>query len=46
MTDRTGQTNFRLPPALKAAAKEKAAGNGLTLTDLVVQALERYVKTQ
>jgi predicted HicB family RNase H-like nuclease len=41
---RTGQTNFRIPADLKAAAKEKAASEGKDLTTIVVRALERYVK--
>lgn len=41
---KTPITGFRIPPDLKAAAAEKAAREGKTLTDVVVAALERYVR--
>ena len=47
MVDTTGRTTpaarIRIPPELKAAAVAKAEGR--TLTDLVLAALVRYVKT-
>lgn len=44
MTERTPVSNFRIPPELKQAAIAKAASEGRTLTDVVVEALKRYVK--
>jgi predicted HicB family RNase H-like nuclease len=37
-------STFRLPDALKAAAVEKAEAEGKTLTDVIVAALQRYVR--
>ena len=42
---KTPQTPFRIPPELKAAAVAKAKAEGRTLTDVVLSALVRYVKT-
>lgn len=39
---KTPVTNFRIPLALKAKAQRKAEGQGRTLTDVVVEALEEY----
>jgi predicted HicB family RNase H-like nuclease len=36
--------SFRIDPELYAAVQEKAAERGETVTDVVVQALQRYVK--
>lgn len=36
----------RIPPDLLAAAKAKAAAQGVTLTSVIVKALERYVKSK
>lgn len=41
---RTPITGFRIPEDLKAKAVAKAEAEGKTLTDVVVAALERYVK--
>lgn len=41
---KTPISNFRIPPELKAAAQAKARERGESLTDVVVKALERYVK--
>lgn len=41
---KTPVTGFRIPPELKAAAAERAAAEDKTLTDVVVESLERYVK--
>ena len=41
---KTPVSNFRIPEALKAKAVAKAKERGETLTDVVVRALERYVK--
>lgn len=41
---KTPVSNFRIPPELKAKAMEVAKERGETLTDVVVAALERYVK--
>lgn len=41
---KTPVTNFRIPEDLKRAAVEKAQAEGKTLTDVVVEALSRYVK--
>lgn len=42
---KTPQTPFRIPPELKAAAMSKARAEGKTLTDVVIAALTRYVRT-
>lgn len=36
----------RIPPELIAAAKAKAASEGVTLTSVIIRALERYVKSK
>lgn len=41
---RTPISNFRIPEDLKAKAVAKAKDRGETLTDVVVKALERYVR--
>lgn len=41
---KTPVSNFRIPEDLKAKAVAKAKARGETLTDVVVRALERYVK--
>lgn len=41
---KTPVTGFRIPPELKAAAAQRAAAEDKTLTDVVIEALERYVK--
>lgn len=41
---KTPVTNFRIPEDLKRAAVERAASEGKTLTDVVVESLTRYVK--
>jgi len=40
----TRPKSLRIPDDLWAAALEKAQAEGRTLTDVVVKALERYVK--
>lgn len=40
----TPVTTFRIPLDLKARAAAAAAAEGRTLTDVVVEALERYAK--
>lgn len=37
-------STFRIPPELKARAKAAADANGTTLTAIIIEALERYVK--
>jgi hypothetical protein len=37
--------NVRVPDGLWNAAKEKAAAEGRTLTDVILAALQRYVST-
>ncbi|WP_035796437.1 hypothetical protein [Kitasatospora mediocidica] len=37
--------NIRVPDGLWGAAKEKAASEGRTLTDVILAALQRYVST-
>jgi hypothetical protein len=41
---KTPVTGFRIPTDLKIKAAECAAKEGKTLTDVVVESLERYVK--
>lgn len=41
---KTPVSGFRIPTDLKAKAAEKAERDGKTLTDIVVEALTRYVK--
>lgn len=43
---KTPLTPFRIPPELKALAVAKAAAEGVTLTSVIIRALERYVKTK
>jgi LDH2 family malate/lactate/ureidoglycolate dehydrogenase len=40
----TPVSNFRIPPDLKAKAKEKAESEGRTLTDVVVTYLKQYTR--
>ncbi len=40
----TKVSTFRIPPDLKAHAQAAAEANGTTLTAIVIEALERYVK--
>lgn len=40
----TRPKSLRIPDDLWAAALEKAQAEGRTLTDVVVRALERYIK--
>lgn len=44
-TGETPVTNFRIPKRIAQAAKEKAAAEGRTLTDVVVAYLRRYIST-
>lgn len=44
-TGKTKLRNVRVPDALWAAAKEKAAAEEATLTDVILAALHRYVST-
>ena len=37
-------STFRIPPELKARAQAAAEANGTTLTAIIIEALERYVK--
>lgn len=37
--------NVRVPDGLWQAAKDKAAAEGRTLTDVILSALQRYVST-
>lgn len=41
---KTPVTNFRIPPDLKAKAQTKAAEQGKTLTDVVLDSLKRYTR--
>lgn len=41
---KTPVSGFRIPEELKAKAVTKAEAEGKTLTDVVVAALERYVR--
>lgn len=43
---RTPISNFRIPTALKAKAAAKAKERGETLTDVIIRALERYVRSK
>lgn len=36
----------RIPPDLLEAAKAKAESQGITLTSVIIRALERYVKSK
>lgn len=40
---KTPHSSFRLPPDLKERAATKAAGEGRTLTDVIVEKLSEYV---
>jgi predicted HicB family RNase H-like nuclease len=40
----TPVSNFRIPPDLKAKAKEKAASEGRSLTDVIVDYLRKYTR--
>ncbi|MFE9936350.1 hypothetical protein [Streptomyces hirsutus] len=42
-TGKTPNRNVRVPDALWEAAKERAASEGRTVTDVIVSALHRYV---
>ena len=42
----TPHSTFRIPLDLKKAAAEKAAAEGKTLTDVITEALNRYVRAQ
>ena len=42
----TPHSTFRIPLDLKKAAAEKAAAEGKTLTDVITEALARYVKAK
>lgn len=44
-TGKTPVTNFRIPLPIVQAAKEKAAAEGRTLTDVIVAYLKRYGST-
>ena len=44
-TGKTPVSNFRIPPDIARAAKEKAAAEGRTLTDVIVAYLRRYIST-
>lgn len=41
---KTPATGFRIPEDVKAAATQRAAAEGKTLTDVVVEHLKRYGK--
>lgn len=41
---KTPVSTFRIPLDLKAAALAKAQAEGISLTSVIVKALERYVK--
>jgi predicted DNA-binding protein len=43
---KTPISSFRIPTELKDRAAAKATAEGRTLTDVVVESLERYVKRQ
>lgn len=42
-TGKTPARNVRVPEGLWQAAKERAASEGRTITDVIVSALHRYV---
>lgn len=42
-TGKTPVRNVRVPDGLWTAAKERAAAEGRTITDVIVSALHRYV---
>lgn len=42
----TPRRSIRISEALWVAAQEKAAGRGETVTDVLVRALERYVRSK
>jgi len=44
-TGETPKRHVRVPDGLWDAAKEKAAAEGKTLTDVILAALRRYVST-
>ena len=44
-TGETPVTNFRIPKHIVRAAREKAAAEGRTLTDVIVAYLRRYIST-
>lgn len=44
-TGKTPVMNFRIPTHIAKAAREKAAAEGRTLTDVIVAYLRRYVST-
>jgi len=44
MSPKTPHSTFRIPLDLKAAAAEKAAAEGKTLTDVITEALVKYTK--
>ena len=41
---KTPHSSYRIPVELKKAATERATAEGRTLTDVIVESLERYVK--
>lgn len=41
---KTPVSNFRIPPDLKAKAQAKAAAEGKTLTDVIVEHLKKYTR--
>jgi len=43
---KTPVSNFRIPEDVKEAATAKAKAEGKTLTDVVVEALRRYIKAK
>jgi len=43
---KTPHSTFRIPLDLKAAAAEKAAEEGKTLTDVITEALVKYTKAK
>lgn len=43
---KTPGSTFRIPADLKAAAAARAASEGKTLTDVINEALKRYVKAK
>jgi predicted HicB family RNase H-like nuclease len=42
----TPATSVRIPPDLKTAAMAAVKAEGRTLTDVIIKALERYVKSR
>lgn len=42
---KTPQRTVRVPDDLWAAAKRKAAGRGESVTDVIIRALKRYVRS-